>query len=182
MKRFLTTAVLTLALLLALTACGGETEQPPADDVDPTVSDNQDDDRTQEPAATGVDLAALRDELIDSYNVTEAISVDGADTLERLYGIDPGVIVSAAGFTATSDGAFPLEVMLVETANKDAADGVEAKLQDRLDTIAEQAAAYDPESQALAEAAPVVKEGTYVAMFFIPDHDGMAGDFRSAVS
>ena len=181
MKRLqtLTTAALTLALLLALTACGGETDPAPDDGNDPDVGDVQVDPPGGE--NKDADLTVLRDQLVSDYQVAEAIHVDDADTLERLYGIEPGIIVSAVGFTASSDGAFPLEVMLVETANEDAAAGVEAKFRDRLDTIAEQAAAYDPESQELAEAAPVVKEGSYVAMFFTPDYDDMAGDFQAFV-
>ena len=48
-------------------------------------------------------------------------------------------------------------------------------------TIADQAASYDPDSEALAKKCEVVTSGNYVGMFFSSHYDEMVSAFQNAV-
>lgn len=167
MKRIqvFTTALLALLLALGLTACGGDTDAGQQSDSD---------------TATTVDLTVLSDQLKADCDIQDALDVD-ASQLEGLYGITADQVAAAASFTASSDTAFPQEVVMVQAVDETAAEAVQTKLTERLVVIADQAAAYDPESQLLARSCTVVKDGVYVGLFFSPDYEAMASAFKAAV-
>lgn len=184
MKRFATlgAVLMTLVLVLSLAACGGE------DSTETTDNDTTTQTETQEPAGTetdtqttgAVDLAALRDKMIADYQLTDVLEVETA-ALETAYGISPDLVKSSASFNASSGAAFPQEIVMVEAVDETAAADVAAKLENRLSSIADQAASYDPDSLALAEKCKVVTDGVYVGMFFSSNYDGMVADFQAAV-
>ena len=161
MKRFatLTAVLLSLVLVLSLAACGGE-ETTETTETDPATQTE-----TQEPAGTDTDTTG---------------AVDLA-ALETAYGISADLVKSSASFNAASGAAFPQEIVMVEAADENAAAQVAEKLTNRLSSIAEQAASYDPDSLALAEKCTVVTDGVYVGMFFSTNYDGMVADFQAAV-
>ena len=177
MKRFatLTAVLLSLVLVLSLAACGGE-ETTETTETDPATQTE-----TQEPAGTdtdttgAVDLAALREKMVADYQLTDVLE------LETAYGISADLVKSSASFNAASGAAFPQEIVMVEAADENAAAQVAEKLTNRLSSIAEQAASYDPDSLALAEKCTVVTDGVYVGMFFSTNYDGMVADFQAAV-
>lgn len=163
MKRFLL-LLMALTMLLALAACGGGEEEPaPA----------------QEPAAS-VDLEALKAQMLSDAGIADYIDVP-AENLSNVYGIDPAQVASAAAFNAMTGGAFPEEVVMVQAADEAAAADVAAKLETKLDAIAEQAASYDPDSLELAQNCDVVVSGVYVGMFFTQHYDAMVSAFQNAV-
>ena len=181
MKRFATLAavLMTLVLVLSLAACGGE-ETTDTPDTDTTAQTE-----TQEPADNGettgtVDLAALREKMIADYQLTDVLEVETA-ALETAYGISADLVKNSASFNAASGAAFPQEIVMVEAVDETAAADVATKLENRLSSIAEQAASYDPDSLALAEKCKVVTDGVYVGMFFSSNYDGMVADFQAAV-
>lgn len=184
MKRFATlgAVLMTLVLVLSLAACGGE------ETTETTDNDTTTQTETQEPAGTetdtqttgAVDLAALRDKMIADYQLTDVLEVETA-ALETAYGISPDLVKSSASFNASSGAAFPQEIVMVEAVDETAAADVAAKLENRLSSIADQAASYDPDSLALAEKCKVVTDGVYVGMFFSSNYDGMVADFQAAV-
>lgn len=171
MKRFLL-FLMTLTMLLALAACGGGDEEPA-----PTEESGQTE--TQEPVA-GVDLEALKAQMLSDAGIADYIDVP-AENLPNVYGIDPAQVVSAAAFNAMTGGAFPEEVVMVQAADEAAAADVAAKLEAKLDAIAEQAASYDPDSLELAQNCDVVVSGVYVGMFFTQHYDAMVSAFQNAV-
>ena len=179
MKRFasLTALLLTLVLVLSLAACGDKN----------TADDNQTTDQpsTTQPAANGattgsVDLAALRDQLIADCGYTDTLPVETAG-LESTYGITADQVTSSASFNATVGTAFPDEIVMVEATDAAAAQDVASKLTNRLSAIADQAASYDPDSEALAKKCEVVTSGNYVGMFFSSHYDEMVSAFQNAV-
>ena len=175
MKRFLT-LLMALTMLLALAACGGGDQEP-----DTTNEPAQTE--TQEPAnepAAGVDLEALKAQMLSDAGITDYIDVP-AENLSSVYGIDAAQVVSAAAFNAMTGGAFPEEVVMVQAADEAAAADVAAKLEAKLDAIAQQAASYDPDSLELAENCDVVIDGVYVGLFFTQHYDAMVSAFQSAV-
>lgn len=175
MKRFLT-LLMALTMLLALAACGGGDQEP-----DTTNEPAQTE--TQEPAnepAADVDLEALKAQMLSDAGITDYIDVP-AENLSSVYGIDAAQVVSAAAFNAMTGGAFPEEVVMVQAADEAAAADVAAKLEAKLDAIAQQAASYDPDSLELAENCDVVIDGVYVGLFFTQHYDAMVSAFQSAV-
>ena len=185
MKRFasLTALLLTLVLVLSLAACGDKntaddnqtTDQPsttqPADNGDAAQTNG---------ATTSVDLAALRDQLIADCGYTDTLPVETAG-LESTYGITADQVKSSASFNATVGTAFPDEIVMVEATDAAAAQDVASKLTNRLSAIADQAASYDPDSEALAKKCEVVTSGNYVGMFFSSHYDEMVSAFQNAV-
>lgn len=175
MKRFLT-LLMALTMLLALAACGGGDQEP-----DTTNEPAQTE--TQEPAnepAADVDLEALKAQMLSDAGITDYIDVP-AENLSSVYGIDAAQVVSAAAFNAMTGGAFPEEVVMVQAADEAAAADVAAKLEAKLDAIAQQAASYDPDSLELAENCDVVIDGVYVGLFFTQHYDAMVSAFQSTV-
>lgn len=185
MKRFLTliALMLTLTLALALCACGGD-DEPVTDDPATTPSQSDPagtDGDTTDPAQTaGVDLEALKAQMIADCGITDYIDVP-AENLASVYNLGADAIVNAAAFNAMTGGAFPEEVVMIQATNEDAATAMATQLEARLTQIADQAASYDPVSLELAENCPVVTSGCYVGLFFTTHYDAMTAAFTQAV-
>lgn len=178
MKRLLSLAaiLLTLTMVLSLAACGNEST--------PEEPDNQDSNGQTEVAdptpASNVDLAALRTQLLTDCGLTDYVEVE-TEALATVYGIDTAQVANSASFNAMTGAAFPDEVVMVQAVDETAAAAIAGNLENRLSAIAEQAASYDPESQALAEKCKVVTDGVYVGMFFSSHYDEMVSAFQSAI-
>ncbi len=71
---------------------------------------------------------------------------------------------------------------MIQAVDASAASDIAAKLESRLNTIAETAASYDPTSLELAENCPVVTNGVYVGMFFSSHYDDMVAAFQNALA
>lgn len=172
MKRLISMVAVLLALtmVLALAGCGKQ-EAAPAQSTGTT--------QATEPGKTA-DLSALRDQIISDCGITESVNVETSG-LTNVYGIAADDVASSASFTASSGAAFPQEIVMVQAKDETAAANVKSKLENRLKEISDQAASYDPESQALAEKCTVVTNGVYVGMFFSKDYDKMVSAFNSAV-
>lgn len=191
MKRFASLAALlmTLVLALSLAACGDKntaddsnqtTDQPattqPADDGNAAQTNGD----AASDTTGSVDLAALRDQIIADCGYTDTLPVETAG-LEAAYGITADQVKSSASFNATVGTAFPDEIVMVEATDAAAAQDVASKLTNRLSAIADQAASYDPDSEALAKKCEVVTSGNYVGMFFSSHYDEMVSAFQNAV-
>ena len=187
MKRIATLLAALLALALVLAACGngsaGETEaSETAEAVTEEIAEEAQE--TQETVAAaaqnaGADLSALGEQMLADAGITDAIPVP-AERLSDIYGVDPAQIVSAAAYSAASGGAFPQEIVMIQAADESAAADIQAQLTKRLESIAEQAESYDPDSLALAEKCAVVVKGSNVGLFFSEAYDQLAEAFRSA--
>lgn len=166
--------LLALTMLLTLCACGDKPEEnpDPAADSSTTQTDPQ-------PVNT-VDLTALSAQLVADCGITDYVEL-ASDKLISTYQLSADQVVAAAGFNATSSGAFPQEIVLVQAADETAAAAVAEQLTARLSSIAEQAASYDPASLELAENCDVVTQGVYVGLFFSEHYDAMVSAFQSAV-
>lgn len=179
MKRFkaLSAVLMTLTVVLSLAACGGDKPTTQTGSETPDSSQTQ---QSNGETTGAVDLNALREKMIADSNLTDVLPVETA-ALENIYGITADQVKSSASFNASSGAAFPQEIVMVEAVDEAAAADITKKLEGRLTTIAEQAASYEPDSQALAEKCKVVTEGVYVGMFFSSHYDNMVADFQAAV-
>ena len=184
MKRLLTltAALLALVMVLSLSACGGDAETAEETAEETAAAETAEPAEAPEaaPEAAGVDLAALRDQLVADCGIAESINVE-TEALGNIYGIDTAQVVSSAGLQIATGAAFPGEVVMVQAVDEAAAAAVAENLNNHLGAIAEQAASYDPESLALAQNCAVVTNGTYVGMFFSEHYDAMVSAFQSAL-
>lgn len=178
MKRLISLAVLLLALSLVLCACG---DKEPEEDTNPSDQTSQTDTQTPPQDGSSVDLAAIKSQFLSDYDYTDYVDVETTG-LGAVYGIDTSTVVSSAAFNATKGGAFPHEVVMIQATDAAAAQEIQTILTNHLADIAQQAASYDPASEALAKSCGVVAYDTYVGMFFTENCKDMTEDFAAAVS
>ncbi len=195
MKRILSITVALLLLMLALAACGGNSEEPAeTESTEVTETTEEPAETTEEPAepaeeveeaaetvAETSDLMALANQMIQEAGITDAIPVS-AEALTNVYGLDPAQIVAAAGYNAASGGAFPQEIVLVQASSADNAAAVAQAFTNRLSDIAAQAESYDPDSLALAQKCSVVTNGDYVGLFFSEHYDQFVDLFQNGLN
>ena len=187
MKRFKSLAVvlLALSLALALCACGDKPEEADTDAPEQNVTEPQD--PGSEPAedpgeqTQGAELEALKAQFIQDYQYSDYVDLDAA-RVTAVYALNADQVVGAAAFNASAGAAFPHEVVMIQACDEQAAKAIETSLYEHLDSIAMQAASYDPESEALAKASSVVTKGCYVGMFFTDHSADMSTAFQAAVS
>ena len=187
MKRILSLTAALLLLMLALAGCGGNAEEPAETTEDTqaaeTVEPAQD---TQEEAVdaaatSSAGLSQLADQMIADAGIADAIPVP-QENLVKVYGLDESQIVEAVGYNASSGGAFPQEIILVQAVDEAAAAAVSDAFLTRLSDIAQQAESYDPDSAALAQSCQPVQAGSCVALFFSDQYETLAQMFNEALS
>ena len=195
MKRILSITVALLLLMLALAACGGNSEEPaetestevtetteePAETTEESAEPAEEVEEAAETVAETSDLMALANQMIQEAGITDAIPVS-AEALTNVYGLDPAQIVAAAGYNAASGGAFPQEIVLVQASSADNAAAVAQAFTNRLSDSAAQAESYDPDSLALAQKCSVVTNGDYVGLFFSEHYDQFVDLFQNGLN
>ena len=178
MKRLISLAALLLALSLVLCACGDKDPEE-GQGTDPSDQTTQTD--PAQSADDPVDLEAIKSQFLSDFDYTDYVDVDTAG-LGTVYGIDTATVAACAAFNATKDGAFPHEVVMIQATDAAAAQEIQSILTNHLADIAQQAASYDPASEALAKSCGVVAYDTYVGLFFTENCKDMTEDFAAAVS
>ncbi len=123
------------------------------------------------------DITAIKDAIITDLAITGANDIPDKKHLDR-YGIALEDMEVTASFSTMGD-AFPHEVIMVKAVDEDAADRVEERLNNRLESFMNQARNYDQASYALAQSCQVIREETVVALFLSPEHDAMEEIFSS---
>ena len=200
MKRILSITVALLLLMLALAGCGGGSEEPAeaestevsetaetetADTEETETAETAEETSSEEAAETdavaaGSDLMALVNKMVDEAGISDTVAVS-AEALTNVYGLDPAVIVAAAGYNASSGGAFPQEIVVVQARDAAAADVVAQAFTNRLNDIAAQAESYDPTSLDLAKKCTVVTNGDFVGLFFSEHYDTLVDLFQKGL-
>lgn len=179
MKKFLgvTLAVLTLS---AAAACSKAPAEETTAAEEPGVTGSAaDETAVSENAAEGVDLKALKDNMISSLGIENAADV-AADRLTALYGIEAADVTDSACFI-TMQGVFPEEIVMVKAADDAAAARIAEKLLVRLQDVLNQSKNYDEENYALAQTCKVMSKNGYVALFISAQHEAMEKMFDEAV-
>ncbi|MCD8048683.1 MAG: DUF4358 domain-containing protein [Clostridia bacterium] len=208
MKRF-EAALIAAILIISLAACGkSETEPaeateateatefvseeesiPAEEETEEIIVTNEDEkakeeEKIEEPepeeADDEVDLEACKEEMISSLELTDVAEI-GASRLLDLYGIKSEWVKTSASFAAASGAAFPMEIIMIEAVDEDAAEQIYEKLKTRVSDIYEQASSYDPDSAALAKKCPVSKDGVYVSMLFSEKYADMQTIYENAI-
>jgi predicted small lipoprotein YifL len=182
-KRLISLAALLLALSMTLCACGDKAPEEGQGDTPPSDGQSTQVDAQTPPEGEGgtVDLAAIKSQFLSDFDYKDYVDVDTAG-LGAVYGIDTSKVAASAAFNATKGGAFPHEVVMIQATDEAAAKEMQTLLTNHLADIAQQAASYDPASEALAKSCGVVAYDTYVGMFFTENCKDMTEDFAAAVS
>lgn len=145
MKQRTTALILSLLLVLGLTACGSK--------------------------EVTVDLNEVRAEMLETQNPEEPWMLE-TDALKNLYGIEAEDVAQSASYV-TMSGTFPDEVILVQAVDEKAAERIQSALSARLSEVMVQSQNYDPDNYAAAQKCTVSVDGTYVALILSPDQEAL---------
>lgn len=153
--RKLFTMILAMALLLSLTACGGETA----------------------PAAEAADLQAVYESMQDT--LPEMIVMD-EDTMLNFFGIEAEDCLQVVT-AICADGLRTDEVWLIEAKDEATLEEILALAETRLVAKADETINYTPDQYLVVEKAELLTEGNYLALLVSPDVDTLKAAFEDAV-
>ena len=105
-------------------------------------------------------------EVMDKINSDFSLSLqklESADELNTYYSIDTADVKQFAAEIDPNNNA-PVEIVLIEAVNADAASRVETALTTRYNAIYSQYSSYTPEQLDMVKACKVTKDGNFVSM------------------
>lgn len=141
MKQFLS-ALILIAMILTLSACGGKKEEP----------------------AKSADLPAV----LTAFNLSEDMMLLDLDDLGALYYVNSADVEQCAAAIHMS-GINADEIILLEAVDADAAARLKKILDDRYQAKLNEMRDYIPEEYAIIESCSVTQNGNYVAMIVAPN-------------
>lgn len=146
--------VLALAMVLTMTACGGEKAEAPK----------------------SADLAAL----YESFTATlpEMILMDG-DTRVNFFGIEDADCTQVVT-AVCADGLRTDEVWLIEAKDQTALDKLKGLAEARMAAKADETVSYSPDQYKIVEKGVILTEGLYLALLVSPDVDTLKAGFEAA--
>ncbi|MGI6030337.1 MAG: DUF4358 domain-containing protein [Eubacteriales bacterium] len=152
------TALLTMsALVFSLTACGGGSDSQKID-LD----------------AANTAIAALTKE--DGSPLFDQLALADSDTLTQVYGLDASLLQEyAAGFSAGGDGLY-----LILLPNEGSENDVKNQVKTLLDTQAQQAELYYPETKAIIDDATETIIGDYLVYVASNDNGAVTDAIEGA--
>ena len=122
-------------------------------------------------------------EVMDKINSDFSLSLqklESADELNRYYSIDTADVKQFAAEIDPNNNA-PVEIVLIEAVDADAATRVESALTTRYNAIYSQYSSYTPEQLDMVKACKVTKDGNFVSMIVADKGSEMLDVFYSYV-
>lgn len=119
-------------------------------------------------------------EVMDKINSEYSLSLKQIDDLNKYYQVNNDDVKQFAA-EINGDTNAPVEIVLVEAKDKDAAANVEKKLQERLTSIVNMYGSYTPEKKAMAEACKVTNENNFVTLIVAENADKILATFNENV-
>ena len=122
-------------------------------------------------------------EVMDKINSDFSLSLqklDSADELNTYYSIDTADVKQFAAEIDPNNNA-PVEIVLIEAVDADAATRVESALTTRYNAIYSQYSSYTPEQLDMVKACKVTKDGNFVSMIVADKGADMLNVFYSYV-
>lgn len=156
MKKIVSFVILAAMVLVLLTGCGGGADA----DLKAVLSDIN---------------AQYSDDAVEFKELTEV------DDLDAYYMISPDDVKQFAAQISTDTSAAPVEIVLVEAVDSDAADNVATALDRRLSSIVALYTSYSAEELAVVEACAVTREDNYVTMVVSENYDGIMEIVNAAI-
>lgn len=122
-------------------------------------------------------------EVMDKINSDFSLSLqklESADELNKYYSIDTADVKQFAAEIDPNNNA-PVEIVLIEAVDADAATRVESALTTRYNAIYSQYSSYTPEQLDMVKACKVTKDGNFVSMIVADKGSEMLDVFYSYV-
>ena len=121
--------------------------------------------------AKDVVLSDVMSKINEDFSISlEALK--STDDLNKYYNIDPADVKQfAAEIDANNDA--PVEIVMIEAIDADAAGRVETALTTRYNSIVGQYASYTPEKLDMVKSCKVTKDGNFVSMIVADKADEM---------
>lgn len=122
-------------------------------------------------------------EVMDKINSNFSLSLqtlESADELNTYYSIDTADVKQFAAEIDPNNNA-PVEIVLIEAVDADAATRVESALTTRYNAIYSQYSSYTPEQLDMVKACKVTKDGNFVSMIVADKGAEMLNVFYSYV-
>ena len=122
-------------------------------------------------------------EVMDKINSDFSLSLqklESADELNTYYSIDTADVKQFAAEIDPNNNA-PVEIVLIEAVDADAASRVETALTTRYNAIYSQYSSYTPEQLDMVKACKVTKDGNFVSMIVADKGSEMLDVFYSYV-
>ena len=122
-------------------------------------------------------------EVMDKINSDFSLSLqklESADELNKYYSIDTADVKQFAAEIDPNNNA-PVEIVLIEAVDADAASRVETALTTRYNAIYSQYSSYTPEQLDMVKACKVTKDGNFVSMIVADKGADMLNVFYSYV-
>ncbi len=122
-------------------------------------------------------------EVMDKINSDFSLSLqklESADELNTYYSIDTADVKQFAAEIDPNNNA-PVEIVMIEAVDADAASRVESALTTRYNAIYSQYSSYTPEQLDMVKACKVTKDGNYVSMIVADKGSEMLDVFYSYV-
>ncbi|MEE0957503.1 MAG: DUF4358 domain-containing protein [Ruminococcus sp.] len=120
------------------------------------------------------------DEVMKTINTEYKLSLKSIDDLNKYYQVNNDDVKQFAA-EINGDTNAPVEIVLVEAKDKDAAANVEKALQARLTSIVNMYGSYTPEKKAMAEACKVTNENNFVTMIVADNAADILNTFNQQV-
>lgn len=123
------------------------------------------------------------DNVISDINSTYSLSlrtIETTDDLNKYYGIEPDGVKQFAAEIDSNNNA-PVEIVLVEAVDSDAAAQIELSLAARYNSILSQYASYTPEKLDMVKACEVTRDGNFVSLIVADDAEAMLETFKESI-
>ncbi|MBR1482221.1 MAG: DUF4358 domain-containing protein [Ruminococcus sp.] len=109
------------------------------------------------------DLNKVMTDINGTYSLSLEKTLESKDDLSKYYSIKPESVKQFAAEINTDNNA-PVEVVMIEATDADAATEIEAALAARYNSIVSQYASYTPEKLDMVKNCKVTKDGNYVSL------------------
>lgn len=122
-------------------------------------------------SSANVNLSEVMDKINSEYSLSLQ-TLESADDLNKYYSINPADVKQFSAEIDSNNNA-PVEIILIEAVDSEAASRVETALTTRYNSIISQYASYTPDKLSMVEACKVTKDGNFVSMIVAENADGM---------
>lgn len=131
-------------------------------------------------AAKSVELNSVLDQ-INSSNGLSLEKVTEAKMIKRYYGVDEADVKQFAVEMDKTDPNAPVEIVLIEAKDADAATRIETALNTRLNSVLSTYTSYTPEKVDMVKACKVTKDGNYVTLIIADNAPAMVTTFQNSI-
>lgn len=160
MKRIISlvlAAVLSIACIAAFAGCGSSSD-----------------------GGKNVDLNAVLDK-INTENNLSLEKVDSTKALKRYYLIDEADVKQFAAEMDKSNTNAPIDIVLVEATNAEAAGRVKSALDTKYSSVVNTYTSYTPEKADMVKACKVTQDGNFISLIISDNADKMVKTYQDSI-